>query len=357
MAEQESRTQAATPTRLGKAVDESGAPVSREVTTLGVLGTAFLVMVALIPAATRHLVGVLAYMVGHAEEGDMGAQGLWAAIAAGEVVLPVAGAVAAAAILFTLLQTGIRINRAAIGFNFARLSPLTGLSTVFGMQHMMTTAQSLLKIAGLGAALCVVVPGRMRQVADLLSAPVTHMPPTIFGGLMAILGVGVLIQTAIGAADFGLTRMRFATRLRMSTEEVKDEQKEVEGNPEIKARLKAVRMALAKRGLKAAMARATVIVTNPTHYAVALEYHAGQAEAPRVVAKGADDRAARIREMAKSARIPIVSNPPLARALFRQEVDTEIRPEHYRAVAEVIAYIWKLAERQRPAAITAADGR
>ncbi|HRE19606.1 MAG TPA: EscU/YscU/HrcU family type III secretion system export apparatus switch protein, partial [Rhabdaerophilum sp.] len=136
-------------------------------------------------------------------------------------------------------------------------------------------------------------------------------------------------------------------RLKMTREELKQEFKETEGSPEIKARIRKVRMEILKRRMMAQVPKASVVLTNPTHYAVALRYEAGM-NAPTVLAKGVDSLALRIREIATEHEIPIVENPPLARALHaRVEIDEEIPEEHYKAVAEVIGYVMRLRRQRR----------
>ena len=155
------------------------------------------------------------------------------------------------------------------------------------------------------------------------------------------------MQAAIAALDLFWVRLRYAQQLRMSKEDVREEQRETEGDPKIKARIKQIRQQRARKRMLAAVPKATVVVTNPTHYAVALAYDRARNAAPRVVAKGVDSLAARIREVAQANRVPLVANPPLAQALYRVEVDTEIPAEHYQAVAEIIAYVWRLGQRQQ----------
>ena len=143
------------------------------------------------------------------------------------------------------------------------------------------------------------------------------------------------------------SRLKLTRSLRMSREEIKQESRESDGDPRVKARLRKLRMARARARMMAQVPKATVVVTNPTHYAVALAFDRAKQAAPRVVAKGADEVAARIREMAREHNVPLVSNPPLARALFRLELDTEIPAEHFQVVAEIIAYVWRLRGRVR----------
>jgi flagellar biosynthetic protein FlhB len=137
--------------------------------------------------------------------------------------------------------------------------------------------------------------------------------------------------------------------MRMSKQEVKEEYKQQEGDPFMKGKLRQIRTERARRRMMAAVPNASVIVTNPTHFAVALKYEMNSAGAPRLVAKGADLVAARIREVAREHGIPIVENPPVARALYATvELDQEVPPEHYKAVAEIISYVFRLKGKIRP---------
>jgi flagellar biosynthetic protein FlhB len=152
-------------------------------------------------------------------------------------------------------------------------------------------------------------------------------------------------QAVIAAGDFFWVSLRHSRMLRMSRLDILEEQKETEGDPRVRARLRQIRMFRARKRMLAAVPKATVVITNPTHYAVALAYDREKHAAPRVVAKGVDTLAARIREVAEEHRVPVVANPPLARALYRVELDKDIPAEHYQAVAEIIAYVWRLGAR------------
>jgi flagellar biosynthetic protein FlhB len=147
---------------------------------------------------------------------------------------------------------------------------------------------------------------------------------------------------AIAVLDVAWTRYRHTQRLRMSRQDIREEMKQSEGDPEIRARLRRIRAERSRSRMLAAVPKSTVVITNPTHYAVALAYDRDSSAAPKVVAKGVDHLAAKIRESAEKHRIPIIANPPLARALYTVELDREIPEEHYQAVAEIIAYVWRL---------------
>ncbi len=183
-------------------------------------------------------------------------------------------------------------------------------------------------------------------------AAALHLSP---GGLVAaVLSAGQRLLLAalaayalVAALDLLWARLRHLRRLRMSREELRQELRESEGDPQVRGRLRQLRLARSRRRMLAAVRQAAVVVTNPTHYAVALAYARGStAAAPRVVAKGVDSMAARIRAEAGRHGVPVVANPPLARALYPLALESEIPPAHYQAVAEIIAFVWRL----RPAA-------
>jgi flagellar biosynthesis protein FlhB len=166
--------------------------------------------------------------------------------------------------------------------------------------------------------------------------------------LLAKLLIGVVsIVAAIAAIDVIYQRLQHMREMRMSRQEIKDEFKETEGDPLVKGRLRQLRMERTRRRMMAQVPQSDVVVTNPTHYAVALKYDPGSMGAPKMMAKGVDQVAQKIREIAKEHGIPIVENPPLARGLFAAvDVDQEVTPEFYKAVAEVISYIFKLKRRR-----------
>jgi flagellar biosynthetic protein FlhB len=161
--------------------------------------------------------------------------------------------------------------------------------------------------------------------------------------VIAMIMIVVLMVFVLAAADWFYQRWAFTQQMKMTKQEIKDEHKQTEGDPMIKGRLRALRMQRARQRMMAAVPKASVVVTNPTHYAVALQYDQDSNGAPVLVAKGVDLIAKRIRDLATENEVPIVENPPLARALYATvELDEEIPPEHYKTVAEIIGYVMKL---------------
>jgi flagellar biosynthetic protein FlhB len=158
-----------------------------------------------------------------------------------------------------------------------------------------------------------------------------------------VVGGTVAVMTAIALLDYGYQRYQHNKQLKMTKQEVKDEHKQSEGDPQIKARIRAIRTQRARQRMMAAVPEADIVITNPTHFAVALQYKMDEMAAPKLVAKGVDTLALRIRQVAEENDVPIVENPPLARALYAAvELDQEIPPEHFKAVAEVIGYVMRL---------------
>jgi flagellar biosynthetic protein FlhB len=211
--------------------------------------------------------------------------------------------------------------------------------------------KSVAKIAVVGAIVVWLMRGESARISNLATlspedtlAEIQHLMLRLLLGVLAVL-------TPLAAADYIYQRLNHLRSLRMSKREVKEEMKQSEGDPIVKARLRQIRMDRARKRMMAAVPKASVVITNPTHYAVALAYELGAAGAPRVVAKGTDLVALKIREIAQAHEVPVVENPPLARALHAGvELDREIPPEHYKAVAEIIGYVFRLKGKIRPRA-------
>lgn len=262
-------------------------------------------------------------------------------------VLPIAGATALAGSAAVLLQTGWLLHPKALMPDLSRLDPRRGLKKVFGISNTVEAAKSLAKISVIGWAVWHVLSGALATTAETLSFTTPAMLDRLTRDTLHVSMTVLACQCAIALFDVGWTRFRFGRQLRMSLEEIKQENKEMNGDPRLKAKIKQMRTARARRRMIAAVAKATVVVTNPTHYAVALTYDRGSRSAPKIVAKGIDELAARIREAAQKHGVPLVPNPPLARALHVLPLDAEVPAEHFKAVAEIIAFVWRLRKPTR----------
>jgi flagellar biosynthetic protein FlhB len=186
-----------------------------------------------------------------------------------------------------------------------------------------------------------------------LEGLLTHGPEQIASDMiyliMKLLIATLSILAVIAVLDYALQRFRFLQRNRMSKQEIKEEYRQTEGDPAVKAKVKQIRQERARRRMMAAVPEATVVIMNPTHYAVALKYESGKMAAPICVAKGVDALALKIREVAEEHEVPVVENPPLARALYATvEIDEQVPAEQFKAVAQVIGYVMKLTGKIRP---------
>jgi flagellar biosynthetic protein FlhB len=225
---------------------------------------------------------------------------------------------------------------------FSKISPGAGFKRIFGKQAVANFFKGLFKLAALGAVMTMVLwPERHRLEAFVHFDPAAIMGVT-FSLTIQLMGAVVAMLAVVAIADYFFQYRQWFERQKMSLQEMKEEFKQSEGDPHIKGRIRQIRMERAKKRMMASVPKASVIITNPTHYSVALSYERGMS-APVCVAKGTDLVALKIREIAKEHDIPIVENVPLARSLYATvEIDDEIPVEHYHAVAEIIGYVMGL---------------
>jgi flagellar biosynthetic protein FlhB len=258
----------------------------------------------------------------------------------------------ATGVIGSLAQTGLLWASKKLGFKFHKLNPATGLKRMFSAHGLFELSKAILKLGVVGLIAYTYLNGRKETLATL-----AHMNFADAVSIWLGLASGLAMQIAgayllLGAADYLYIRWRYINQLKMTKEEVKEEAKQQEGDPLIKSRIRGQMRRLARMRMMANVPRADVIITNPTHLAVAIQYVADEMSAPKVVAKGADHIAARIIQIARANNIPVVQNIPLARAMYKAvEIDHEIPAELYAALAEVLAYVYKLKGKlptQRP---------
>lgn len=248
-----------------------------------------------------------------------------------------------APVIIWLAQGNPTFATARLKIQWSKLSPLSGLKKLFGTRALIEFAKTLVKAIAVGLIAWLVIWPRMTGLDQLIGAnpaSIGEFTGELVRDLLRVMAIAVV---ALAAGDFWYQRQSFLKRMRMSLQEIKDELKQNDGDPMLKARIRALRMARAKQRMMAAVPQATVVITNPTHYSVALRYEHGVTAAPVVVAKGVDAAAFRIRERASGAGVPIIEAPPLARALYAAvKIDHPIPVEHYTAVAEIIGQVLKL---------------
>jgi len=354
--DQEQKTEQPTARRLAKAFDEGSVPKSAEVSSWVLLAAGTLMLAFSAGPLGKVLVGELAAFLARPESFDLQGRGGYdfaanlALILVKVLAIPL-GALMAASIGGHLIMHRPTWSAHIFEFDLEKLSPLKGFQRLFGIQGIANFVKSILKLIVVTAAAGIVLwPARNLLLTFVDRAPELILPSAL---ALSIKVLGAILATfgVIAFGDLFFQRMQHTQRLRMTKQEVKEEHKETEGDPKIKAKIRQIRMERSRRRMMQAIPTATVVVTNPTHYAVALRYVEKEMAAPKCVAKGVDDLALRLRLAAKEHKVPVVENPPLARALFASvDVDEMIPQDHYKAVAEVIGFVLRLKNRGRPRA-------
>jgi len=351
----ESKTEEATPHQLAAARKKGDVAKSADVApALSLLGASAVIILgggyfatamgeALIPfiAAPHRMLGGLQAGGGI----EIGTHAVWA-------MAPFLGTVMLATILGgvggNVLQTGGLIFSAEkMKPKWEKISPLKGFKRIFGPDGLMQFAQTLIKLIAVCAVCWMVLKPHMREFETMAAMHPAIILPLARDLMIALMASTLVFLLLTAGGDFIWQRMRFAKRQRMSKEELKEEFKQSEGDPHIKAKLKQIRMQRSRQRMMANVPKATVIVTNPTHYSVALRYEPDQGDAaPICLAKGVDAVALRIREVAREHAVPIVENVPLARALYAAvDIDETIPREHFEAAAKVIGFVMQKRKR------------
>lgn len=346
-----SRTEEPTPHKLEQARAKGDVAKTSELPQLASLAAAGGVIALLGEWFCRKLVAALLPFVAHPDairtEGQGGVDVAWqAASAALPAILLVMLAAGAAGAAGHLLQTGLMFTPDKLKPDWKKVSPLAGLKRMFGLDALIQFLKSLVKIAATTAVAWWVLKPALEGVGNLAAADPAGILPFSAAVLKRLVFALAALLLAIAGADWLVQRQRFLARMRMTKEEMKEEFKNTEGDPHVKARQRQIRAERARRRMMQAVPGATVVVMNPTHYAVALKYEQGEDAAPLCVAKGLDVLALKIRAVAEEAGVPVVEDPPLARALYAAvDVDEMIPPAHYAAVAKIIGFILNVGRR------------
>ncbi|HUA07849.1 MAG TPA: flagellar biosynthesis protein FlhB [Candidatus Acidoferrales bacterium] len=261
----------------------------------------------------------------------------------GWVVLITFAIAIVAGIAANLMQFGFVMTTVPFRWSFSKLNPINGFRNLFSRRIFVNLAKQLVKLTAVAIIIFSTVSGNMGLFAQVGQTTPAATIMMTFNVIYAVAWKFGLFLVAVGILDYVYERWQLEENLKMTKQEVRDEWKQSEGNPEAKAALKKRQREFARRRMMQAVPRATVVVTNPTHYAVALEWDEVKMDAPVLTAKGSDLLAKRIRDIATEFGVPIMQNPPLARTLYeRVDLDAPIPPNLYAAVAQVIAFVYKL---------------
>jgi flagellar biosynthesis protein FlhB len=342
------RTEEPSQRRLQEARERGQIPRSRELTTFATMMGGSATLVAIGGTLAAHMSQLMRSGLSIDSKSLNGTDSMvaaltTAALTATTALLPVFGALIALILLASVLLGGWNFSPNAMAPDFTRLSPLSGIKRVFGLQGVSELAKALLKLLVVGGVCAGIVSWLFGDVLAL-----GHMTPqAAIGRGVGLLGwafvwlCGSLALVAL--VDVPLQLFQFKRQLRMTRQELRDESKELDGRPETKQRIRQMQQLLARRRMLHKVPSADVVLVNPTHFAVALKYDPKKMRAPRVLAKGADLVAANIRRVAEEHRVPIFESPKLTRALYRStDLDKEIPTGLYMAVAQVLSYIFRI---------------
>ncbi len=258
-------------------------------------------------------------------------------------ILPFVAIVLAAALAVNFAQVGFLFTLEPLEPNLERLDPISGIQRIFSLRSLMRLITGLLKLAAISGVVLWTIWAERFVLLGLVDRAFTEVVQYLVEVAFVLSIRAVLALLILGILDFAYQRFQYERDIRMSRQEIREELKRYEGDPKIRERRRAVQRQVAMQRMMQRVPKATVVITNPTEYAVALEYDSEKMAAPTVVAKGVDLLAQRIREIAMEHGVPIVQRPEVARALYKAaEVGQTIPPELYQAVAEIIAYVYRL---------------
>lgn len=342
------RTESATPRRREKARDKGQVAKSQEVGSFFILAAGACVLMAMGPWALNQLALATHYLLSNphflAPEDGAGV----AYLLRGNVevmfrvILPLATIMLVAGVGAGIMQVGLKVTPDAMSFKWSRMNPITGIGRFFKKQTFFDLLKNLLKIGMIALLSTVVIRKIWPELNSTAALPLMDIVDVGRDGYRTLMIVLLAFLAVLAVFDWIFQRQQHEEQLRMSKQEMKEEHKEVDGDPQIKARIRAQQMEMARRRMMSDVPKADVVITNPTHLAVAIKYEPGAA-APIVVAKGADVVAARIREVARESRVPVIENKPVARALYAEvEVGRTIPESLFQTVAEILAYVYRL---------------
>jgi flagellar biosynthetic protein FlhB len=346
--DRDAKTEEPTSKRLGKAREEGNIPVSQEIKSVAMLLGALVVVGILGPWVATDLSQYLRSFLERPEQMSLDSDSV------GPLFLQIISRVGVllalpvlvlviAAFIGTVGQVGLVYTPKKIEPKLENLSPIAGMRRLFSTQSLVEAGKSIVKILVVGTMIALLIVPTIESPDWLMGQDIEATLADIHHLIVVILFLVVLVMGALAAFDYVYQNWSHKEKLKMTKQEVKDEHKEAEGDPKVKSRIRTLRLERHRQRMISAVQKASVVITNPTHYAVALHYDTESMAAPVVVAKGVDFLAKRMRQVAEIHDVPIVENPPLARALHASvEVDQEIPAEHYKAVAEVIGYVMRL---------------
>ncbi len=347
----EERTEAPTPKRRMEAREKGNVARSTEVNSVLVLAAGLLLLRAFSGRMFRQLHDLFRNSLSVVKNPEMNAGKLleifeYSVTEAALILLPVVIGIMVVGVFANVMQFGMILTGKPLEPKLEKINPISGFQRLFSMRSLVELVKNLLKIAIIGAVAYVTIRGEFATMLKLTSAPVGAI-------WMYLLTVGfditlrvALVLAIIAILDYAYQRYEYEKKMKMTKQEVKEERKQMEGDPQVKSRMRSLHVEMARRRMMDEVPKATVVVTNPTYIAIAIRYEAGQMQTPQVVAKGKRIIAERIKQLARDNHIPIVEDKPLARAMYdKVQIGDDIPVEFFTAVAEILAYVYRLRNR------------
>lgn len=342
------RTEEPTSRRLEQAIEKGQVAFSREVTSFLFFACFALIIIWVIPMVGARNIDFLASFIEKADDITLDKKsisGFAYEVISGfmKIVFIPVGIILFLAFFSSFVQNGIIFSAEPIIPKFEKISPLSGLKRIFSMRSFVEFLKGIMKLSVIGYITYMIVLGLLNDIIESPALSLFGISQLMQKSVFQVVLFASVMMMLTAIVDFLFQKHEYIKSLRMSRQELKEEFKQTEGNPEIKAKLRQIREARARRRMMAAVPKADVVIRNPTHFAVALEYKQTAMRAPSVVALGQDEIALKIIEVAEENNVPVITNRNLAKALYQScDLDEEIPFEHYKAVAEIIAYVYKL---------------
>lgn len=352
MADDQEKTEEPTSKKIEDARKEGNVPKSQDTSSFITLLVALGALFALFPFMKNKVISLYRYydsFIGvDLTKNDVFLITLTTLKETALVILPIAMTVAIAGILAAVLQFGFLFTTKSITPDLKKIDPIKGLKNLFSLKKLIEGLKTILKVTLVMLVAYYFLASFLDELPGLIYLPIFGQLSWWLHKAVILASVLLILFLALALFDLFFVRYNYFKDLRMSKQEIKDEYKQMEGDPQVKARIRRIQFEMTKKRMMQEIPSADVIITNPTHYAVAIRYDQEKEHAPKVVAKGIDHLALKIKEIAREHSIQIVENPPLARELYKKCDVNEIIPESlYKAVAEVLAFVYRSSKKAR----------
>jgi len=345
-ADKESKTEAPSDKKVRDALEKWNIPFSRETPIFASLLGILLVLTFIAPSSTKFMTERLSLFIDRPQDFRLNsgadAAALFQALSleVGRFLLPIVAILASCSLAASIFQNLPSFVSERIRPQWSRISPVSGWSRIFSRAGLIEFAKALFKFGTVTIVSILLLKSEQHKVFNAMFSDPTLIPELMLGMAMRLVSAIAIATIVLVAADLVWARVKWRNDLKMTPQEVKEEYKQMEGDPMVKARMRSLAQDRARKRMLSAVPKATFVVANPTHYAIALRYERSEASAPVVVAKGKDLIALKIRETAEKHGIPVIEDKPLARSMYDHvEVDRMIPPDFYKAVAQILFYI------------------